>query len=126
MNPVIRAASVVVLALLLVSEIVTAPTATAQGTSAEEQLAQRFAPIVSLKEQGFDCDTAGEPYLPLPVDIVLNSPDVALKQIAASGGRAADQVVKMGPTAQDLAGKDETYYLDFPGKSRQPGCDYET
>lgn len=127
MNPIIHTAGAVALALGLVAVTRAPLPAVAQSTSAEQRLADRFAPIASLKEQAFDCDTAGEPYLPLPVEIVLNDPDVAVKQhppVDATPG--PDRVVKMAPSAQDLAGKDGTYYLDFPGKSRQPGCDYES
>ena len=97
MNPIVRAASVA-LALLIVAVARVSMPAAAQAPSAEEQLAQRYAPIVALKEQSFDCDTSGEPYLPLPVDVVLGAPDVALKQRAASAGRSVDRVVTAGPT----------------------------
>ncbi len=127
MKLAVKVVHALVCALLLVLAIRLAVPAAAQPVSVEQQLAERFAPIASLKEQAFDCDTAGEPYLPLPVEIVLDDPEVALKRHqAAAGTPGPDRVVQLGPSAQDLAGKDATYYLDFPGKSRQPGCDYES
>jgi len=97
----------------------------AQGASAEEQLAQKYVPIAMLRQQKASCDKEGEGYFPAPVDIVLGNPEVALKKIGNTDSSADDTVVKMGPTAQDLAGKDDTYYLDFPGDPRKAKCDYE-
>jgi len=91
--------------------------------SAEEQLAQEYAPIAYLKRQDFPCDPGGEPYPPAPVEIVFGDPAVALRELP---GR---REVKRGPAAADLydatptAGADA--YLDLPGDPRQPGCDYE-
>src|SRR5262249_28129592 len=62
---------------------------------------------------------------PAPVETVLGNPDIALKQ-ATSDGSSTDSVVKMGPTSQDLANKDDTYYLDIPGNPHHAGCTYET
>jgi hypothetical protein len=92
--------------------------------SPEQQLADRFAPIAHLRVQSAACDRDGEGYFPSPVDTVLGNPDIALKQHTGDGER--DTVVMMAPTAQDLAGKDDSYYLDFPGNPRHPGCEYET
>jgi hypothetical protein len=93
-----------------------------QSASPEQQLAEKYAPIAMLRSQKHACDRDGEGYFPAPVEIVLGNPDVALMQRV----EGKDVLVKMGPTAQDLAGKDETYYLDFPGSPRRPGCTYET
>ena len=98
--------------------------AQAQDLSPEEQLAERYAPIASIREQDADCDTSGEPYLPAPVEIVFNDPEVLLRR-QATGDELRDPVVVAGPSAQDLAGKDETHYLDLPGNPRLPGCAYE-
>src|SRR5680860_287024 len=40
------------------------------------RLAERFSPVVTIREQPEPCDTTGEPYLPVPVDVVLGNPDV--------------------------------------------------
>lgn len=101
------------------------PSLVQQPASPEQQLADRYAPIVMLKEQKSACDSDGEAFLPAPVDVVLGSPDVVLRQNTGTGSSADDPVIVEGPTAADLAGKGDTYYLDFPGNPRAPGCTYE-
>jgi len=66
---------------------------------AAQQLAERFAPIMMLKQQSEDCDPDGEPYRPGLVDVVLDNPAVALRQVGN-----ADPVVKWAPSASDLFG----------------------
>ncbi len=90
----------------------------AQASTAEEQLAAKYGPIVYLKEQEHDCDGKGEAYYPAPVETVLGNPDVVLRD-------GKGNVVAEAPTAGDLYGKGEEFYLDFPGDPRRPGCDYE-
>jgi len=92
-----------------------------QTTPAAEELAQRYAPIVYLKEQEEDCDSNGEAYAPVEVEIVLDKPAVAL-MLATDDG---DELVMEAPSASDLYDKGEGYYLDYPGDPRQPGCNYE-
>ena len=71
-----------------------------------------------LKAQNEACDNTGEAYAPVSVDLVLNNPNVVL--------RLADSPdVIEGPSATDLFGKGEGYYLDFPHDPRKPGCGYE-
>lgn len=96
-----------------------------QGASAEEQLAEKFVPIAYVKKQEEPCDSAGEPYLPAPVEVVLGDPSVVLRQDTGADHASGDPVVVTGPMAQDLAGKDDRFYLDFPGNPRDAGCDYE-
>ncbi len=98
--------------------------ASAQETSAEQDLAEKYAPIAYVKQQERACDTHGEPYLPVPVEIVFDDPEVFLKR-HRTGVELRDPVVVAAPVAQDLAGKDDTHYLDLPGNARLPGCDYE-
>ena len=74
-----------------------------------------------LKQQAEDCDPDGEPYRPSSVDIVLDNPEVALRQLGN-----ADPVVKWAPSASDLFGLNQGFYLDFPGSALSPGCIYET
>jgi VPS62-like protein len=88
---------------------------------AAQQLADRFAPILMLKQQSQDCDPDGEPYRPSRVDIVLDNPEIALRQLGNN-----DPVVKWAPTASDLFGLNQGFYLDFPGSALNPGCTYET
>ena len=76
-------------------------------------------PVAVLRDQRGPCDRDGEGYFPAPVESVLGNPDVALK-IADTRSSATDTIVKMGPTAEDIAGLDDRYYLDFPGNPRRP------
>lgn len=102
--------------------------AAAQSNSAaadEQTLAEKYAPIAELKQQTAACDETGEPYVPSPVTAVLGDPSVVLRRDDGNKNVADDPVIKRGPTIQDLAGKDETYYLDLPGDPRTPDCTYE-
>ena len=99
------------------------PTTSAAGGepgTAEEQLAERYAPVLMLQEQEHECDPDGEPYTPASVEAVLGNPQVALRQVGND-----DPVVMWGPTAQDLFGLRRGFYLDFPGLALAPGCVYE-
>ena len=53
---------------------------------AAQELAERYAPIVVLKRQEEPCDSSGEPYGPTAVDIVLDNPEVLLRQVGRRGG----------------------------------------
>jgi hypothetical protein len=96
-----------------------------QATTPEQQLADAFSPIVMLKRQEHECDRNGEAYLPAPVEIVFDDPQVALRRISGRS-RTDNETVKMAPGVSDLMSADDTsYFLDFPGNPRQPRCDYE-
>jgi len=88
--------------------------------SAEQQLAERYAPIVVLKAQQEPCDPDGEPYAPTSVDIVLDNPEVLLRQVGQQ-----NPVITAAPSAADLFGLNEGFFLDFPGSTFEPGCVYE-
>ena len=94
--------------------------AQAQSEDSAQQLAERFAPIIMLKQQSQDCDNDGEPYGPTAADIVLDNPEIALRQVGRD-----DPVVTWAPSAADLAGLGEGFFLDFPGSSLSPECIYE-
>jgi hypothetical protein len=85
---------------------------------AEQDLAAKYAPVVRLVEQPEECGP-GEPYRPMDVDRLFGDSTVALR-----GPWNTTDLVKIGPTAKDLAGLYE-YHLDFPGSALDPGCDYE-
>ena len=111
----VAALAVAVSALLQLSS---APAA-AQGDEAvtpEQELVERYAPIVMLKAQGAPCDPDGEPYAPQSVDIVLDNPDVVLRQVGNQ-----NPVLKVAPSAADLYGRSEGFFLDFPGSALEPG-----
>ena len=92
--------------------------ARADDTSPELQLAEKYAPVVALKQQTEACSDGGEPYRPVPADVVLGRSDVDLVD---SEGR----VLRAAPTAADLFHRPEGTYLDFPGSPLDPGCSYE-
>lgn len=91
---------------------------TTQQASAEQELADRYAPIVMLKAQKEPCDTSGEAYAPVSVDVVLGEPSVALRNVDSSETVTA-------PEAADLFGLGEGNYLDFPNSPKNAGCRYE-
>ena len=88
------------------------------STRDEDALAQKYSPVVRLVEQPVECGP-GEPYIPLDVDLLFGQPTVALR-----GPWNTTDLVKIGPSAQDLVNRFE-YHLDFPGSALGPGCDYE-
>ncbi len=92
----------------------------AADAAAAQELADRYAPIVMLKDQEEECDTSGEPFAPMAVDVVLDNRQIALRQVGNG-----DPTVMRAPAASDLFELGEGFYLDFPGDSLQPGCLYE-
>jgi hypothetical protein len=107
------------LLLLLVCVAALVPGAALPAYAATDpvgELAARYAPVVVVREQTDACGV-GEPYLPTPVTTVLGKSDVVLR---GPQGQAIS-----APTAADLAGKGEGWYLDLPGNPLDPGCDYE-
>ena len=88
------------------------------GAVTELELAQRFAPIYYLRLQDSPCDTAGDPFNPSPVEVVLGG-DPGIRLRDAPGGDV------FGPGARDLADVDAPAFLDFAGDPRRPGCRYE-
>lgn len=113
------AAVLQIVALLLIT--VQVPADAAQpAADAEQLLAERYAPVIMIKEQEQECDDKGEPYLPTSVDIVLDNPQVMLREHSSG-----NPVVKRAPGAADLVGLGEGFFLDFPGEALTPGCLYE-
>jgi hypothetical protein len=92
-----------------------APVASA-GLADQQALAERYAPVVRLVEHT-NCPP-GKPYTPIDVDLLFGEPTVALR------GPWGNDLVKIGPTAKDLAKGLYEYHLDFPGNALAPGCDY--
>ena len=107
------------LLLLLVAALALGLAPTASADLADETaLAEKYAPEVRLVEQLEECGP-GEPYEPMDVDALFGDSTVALR-----GPWNAFDLVKIGPSADDLAGLFE-YHLDFPGSALEPGCTYE-
>lgn len=102
--------------------VVLPTSATAAATAApdpERELAQRFAPEVRLVVQEEPCGP-GEPYIPSDVEAFMGQPTVALR-----GPWTENDLVQIGPNADDLSTDRYEYHLDFPGDPLNPGCDYE-
>jgi hypothetical protein len=105
------------LAALVAVLLIAQPARADESKSAEQQLAERYAPVLVLEPQKEPCGS-GEAYRPTTVDIVLGNQDVLLRD-------PRGRVVKRGPTGRDLWGLAAGYYLDLPGNPLEPGCDYE-
>ena len=88
------------------------------ATTDEQRLAERFAPLLEVKEQQDPpCDTSGEQYIPSAVEIVLGRRNIVLRGPGDDAGSPA-------PTAADLFGKGAEWSLDYPGSPFDPGCTY--
>jgi hypothetical protein len=91
----------------------------AAAASPEATLADRYAPVVRLVAQSEPC-AHGEPYEPENVNVVLGNQSVALR-----GPWSGANLVKVAPTASDLAQGLFGYSLDYPGDALSPGCTYD-
>jgi hypothetical protein len=103
--------------------IVPAGASAQTAVSPAQELANRYAPLVALKEQEGRCGETvikGEPWRPTTVRIVLENPEIELR------GPEARKVVGTAPTAADLYRRGDDYFLNFPGNPLRPGCRYET
>ena len=105
-------------ALAATTLVVSAPSATA-APGDERVLADRYAPVVRLVAQPDACGP-GEPFVPTDVAAVLDDEGVALR-----GPWTTDDLVKIGPGAEDLGRGLAGHHLDFPGDPLDPGCTYE-
>jgi hypothetical protein len=98
--------------------------AAAAPTPDEDNLVRTYAPILMMRAQEDPndlCNTTEEQYNPpTRVEVVLGNP--AVKLVHHVDGR--DVVVKTAPTAADIAGLNEDYYLDLPRDTLRPGCGY--
>jgi len=110
-------------ALIAAAVLLVAGTRPARAASAPTDpaaaLAHLYAPVLRLKEVPGSCGI-GEPYVPIDINRLMSNPEVALR-----GPWDTTNIVKVGPTAQDLAQGLFGYHLDFPGNALQPGCTYE-
>ncbi len=112
-----RSSAVLVAALIGVLGVVVLGAGPAYAAaSTEQQLLEKYVPVVVVRTQSTTCGE-GEAYLPTSVASVLGRQGVVL--------RGPNGVTIDSPTAADLAGKGEGWYLDLPGNPLNPGCDYE-
>lgn len=115
----LAALPVAVLAVLLGAVLAPSTFRAAAAGDPAAALARKFAPVLRLKEQPGSCDI-GVPYEPLDIAALMGNPEVALR-----GPWDTTNIVKVAPTAKDLASGLWGYHLDFPGNALNPGCTYE-
>ncbi len=110
------------IATLFVTQMAISATTHADSVAsdAEQELAERYSPVVMVQAQPGPCSTDGEAFEPMSIDALMDNDQIALRQVGAN-----DPVVKWGPTAADLFDLGEGFYLDFPGIALEPGCVYE-
>jgi hypothetical protein len=125
---VVRCIATLMAAVVLVAagseDIAAAATATQDDSSqsdAAQELADRYAPVVMLSGSEQACDSEREQFRPTSVDVMLDNPEIALRQVSNE-----DPVVMRGPSAQDLFELGDGFYLDAPGGPLRPGCTYES
>jgi hypothetical protein len=108
--------------LLLALVLVPVAARAAEPESPAAELAQKYVPITELREETDPpCDTAQEQYQPTSVESVLGNPTVLL-QHAAEGGELT--TVRKAPTAQQIAGLGEGWYLNLEGRALGNTCVY--
>jgi hypothetical protein len=109
------------LGLMASASLLLAATAVASSSGAEQQLVSAYSPELMFREQtaGNNCKTREEQYNPsTSVDVVLGNP--AVKLVHYVDGR--DVVIKKAPTAANVAGLGDDYYLDLPGDPLDVKC----
>jgi hypothetical protein len=90
--------------------------------AAAQKLAARYVPIAMLREQQDPpCETSAEQYQPTSVDSVLGNPTVTLQKLVPGEGL---EDVKKAPTAADVGGLGDNYYLNLEGKALGDTCVY--
>lgn len=97
--------------------------ASGPSDAAAQELADTYAPIAMLREQQDPpCETTAEQYQPTSVGTVLGNPTVTLTHDDLQAGRL-EKVMK-APTASDIAGLPDGYYLDLEGEALGDTCVY--
>jgi hypothetical protein len=112
-----------VLRLALVTVALAAAATPARAADeAARQLAEKYVPITMLRKQlDPPCKTSEEQYQPTSVEAVLGNPTVTLTH-EEPDGKLVD--VRKAPTAADIAGLRDGYYLDYEGKVLGDTCVY--
>ncbi|MEZ5076856.1 MAG: hypothetical protein R2725_05380 [Solirubrobacterales bacterium] len=118
----LRAIVLGILALSLAAPVAAAAATEDGGADAAQALAERFSPITMVREQRDPpCDTEEEQYEPTSVETVLGNPLVKLTRYVEGEGL---ETIKAAPTAADIAGLPDGYYLDLRGKALGDTCVY--
>ena len=106
----------------LTAALVGPESAAASGDAAAQRLAARYVPIAMLREQTDPpCDTSAEQYQPTSVETMLGNPSVTLERENPEGQL---EDVKKAPTAADVAGLRDGYYLNLGGTPLGDTCIY--
>ena len=93
-----------------------------KGPRPAQELAEKYVPIAEIREETDPpCDTSQEQYQPTSVETVLGNPTVLL-QHDAEGGKLT--TVRKAPTAQQIAGLGEGWYLNLEGTALGNTCVY--
>jgi hypothetical protein len=112
--------------LLCLPAVAAAASSTQPRTPSEaaaQKLARTYTPITMLREQQDPpCETTAEQYQPTSADTVLGNPTVTLTHDNLETGRLED--VKKAPTASDIAGLPDGYYLNLEGEALGETCVY--
>lgn len=96
--------------------------AAAAPTGAAQRLAQKYAPITMLREQQEPpCETSAEQYQPSSVETMLGNPSVTLQRFVPGKGLID---VEKAPTAVEIAGLGDGYYLNLHGEALGDTCVY--
>jgi hypothetical protein len=113
----------VLLTVLLLLALTPVAARAATPESAAQELAEKYVPITELREETDPpCDTSQEQYQPTSVDTMLGNPDVVLQHGPEGGGPLVD--VRRAPTAADIAGLHEGWYLNLEGRVLGDTCVY--
>jgi hypothetical protein len=113
----------VLLTALLLLALTPVAARAATPESAAGELAEKYVPITELREETDPpCDTTQEQYQPTSVDTVLGNPEVVLQHGPEGGGPLVD--VRRAPTAADIAGLHEGWYLNLEGRVLGDTCVY--
>jgi hypothetical protein len=114
----------VLIASVLLALAPAAARAAAPVESPAEELAQKYVPITMLREEtNPPCETSAEQYQPTSVEAVLGNPTVVL-QHAADGEAGELTDIRRAPTAKDIAGLGQGYYLNLEGRVLKDTCVY--
>ncbi len=90
--------------------------------SAAERLIETYSPRLEIRaEQDPPCETTAEQYESSSVDTVLGNPAVVLEKTGPDGN---EHPVKRAPTAADLSGLGDDFYLNIPGDPLGDTCVY--
>jgi uncharacterized membrane protein YdcZ (DUF606 family) len=96
-----------------------------ENLSADQQLADRYAPVVYLRQVNNDiCSTQNEGFDPVPVDFVLGRDEIPLLVSTNGSPTGPREIVADPPRASDLYGLGPGNFLDYPGSPVSPGCTY--